>query len=91
MPQIRKLIAENKVFLLFLLGMIVVRSAVADWYGVPSASMYPTLIIGDRIVTNRLAYDIKIPFTDGMVMRIADPQRGDIVILTSAEDGGRLV
>jgi signal peptidase I len=91
MPQIRKLIAENKVFLLFLLSMIAVRSAVADWYGVPSASMYPTLIIGDRIVTNRLAYDIKIPFTDVIVMRIADPQRGDIVTFTSPEDGLRLV
>jgi signal peptidase I len=85
------LIRENKGFLFFLFAMIMVRSAIADWYGVPSASMYPTLMIGDRIVSNRLAYDIKLPFTDVIVKRIADPQRGDIVTFTSPEDGLRLV
>jgi signal peptidase I len=91
MLKLRKLIAENKGFLFFLVGMLVVRSAVADWYGVPSASMYPTLVIGDRIVADRLAYDIKIPFTDVIVKHIADPKRGDIVTFTSPEDGLRLV
>jgi signal peptidase I len=91
MQRIKKLIAENKGFLCFLFGMIVVRSAVADWYGVPSGSMYPTLMIGDRIVSNRLAYDVKLPFTDMIVKHLADPQRGDIVTFTSPEDGERLV
>lgn len=91
MQRIKKLITENKGFLFFLFSMIVVRSAVADWYGVPSGSMYPTLMIGDRIVSNRLAYDVKIPFTDVIVKHIADPQRGDIVTFISPEDGNRLV
>lgn len=91
MQHIKKLIAGNKGFLIFLLGMIVVRSAVADWYGVPSGSMYPTLIIGDRIVSDRLAYDLKLPFTDIIVKHLADPQRGDIVTFSSPEDGMRLV
>jgi signal peptidase I len=88
---IRELVRENKAFVFFLLTMIMVRSAIADWYGVPSASMYPTLMIGDRIMTNRLAYDIKLPFTDRILSRIADPKRGDIVTFTSPEDGIRLV
>lgn len=91
MLKLKKFIAENKAFLLFLFAMIVVRSAVADWYGVPSSSMYPTLMIGDRIVSDRLAYDIKLPFTDVIVKHIADPQRGDIVTFISPEDGNRLV
>jgi signal peptidase I len=91
MARIRKLIRENKGFLFFLIAMITVRSAIADWYGVPSASMYPTLLIGDRIVTNRLAYDIKLPFTDVIVKHVADPKRGDIVTFSSPEDGLRLV
>lgn len=53
--------------------------------------MYPTLMIGDRIVSNRLAYDVKLPFTDVIVKHLADPQRGDIVTFTSPEDGQRLV
>lgn len=91
MQKPKKLIAENKGFLFFLFSMIIVRSAIADWYGVPSGSMYPTLMIGDRIVTDRLAYDVKLPFTDVILKHLADPQRGDIVTFTSPEDGNRLV
>jgi signal peptidase I len=91
MLKLKKWAAQNKGFLFFLFGMIVVRSAIADWYGVPSSSMYPTLMIGDRIVSDRLAYDVKIPFTDVIVKQLADPQRGDIVTFTSPEDGIRLV
>lgn len=91
MLRLRKLIADNKGFLFFLFGMIMVRSAIADWYGVPSGSMYPTLMIGDRIVTDRLAYDVKLPFTDVILRHLADPKRGDIVTFTSPEDGNRLV
>lgn len=91
MRNFRQLIARNKGFLFFLFGMILVRSAIADWYGVPSGSMYPTLLIGDRIVSDRLAYDIKIPFTDIIVKHLADPRRGDIVTFSSPEDGVRLV
>ncbi|RZI41254.1 signal peptidase I [Herbaspirillum sp. HC18] len=91
MRGLKKLVTDNKGFLFFLFGMILVRSAVADWYGVPSGSMYPTLMIGDRIVTDRLAYDVKLPFTDMIVKSLADPQRGDIVTFTSPDDGLRLV
>jgi signal peptidase I len=90
MPPIRTPVAENKAFLILLLSMLVVRSAIADWYDVPFASMYPTLLIGDRVVSNRLAYDLKIPFTDVIVRHLADPQRGDIVTFSSPEDGLRL-
>jgi len=40
-----------------LLGFIfaAVRSCVADWSEVPSASMYPTIFEGDRIIVNKLA------------------------------------
>lgn len=91
MRHIRKLIAENKGFLFFLFAMFAVRSAVADWYGVPSGSMYPTLMVGDRIVSNKLAYDVRLPFADVIIKHLADPQRGDIVTFTSPEDGTRLV
>lgn len=91
MNIIKKSIVANKGFLCFLLGMLLIRSAVADWYGVPSASMYPTLLIGDRIISNRLAYDVKLPFTDIVLGHLADPKRGDIVTFSSPEDGVRLV
>lgn len=81
----------NKGFVALMAGMLLFRSAVADWYVVPSSSMYPTLQIGDRVLANRLAYDVKVPFTDVVVGHVADPARGDVVTFTSPADGIRLV
>jgi signal peptidase I len=67
------------------------RSAVADWNDVPTGSMKPTILEGDRIVINKLAYDLKVPFTSWRILRWASPQRGDIVVLFSPDDGKRLV
>ncbi len=39
------------------------RSAIADWNDVPTGSMNPTILAGDRIFVNKLAYDLRIPFT----------------------------
>jgi signal peptidase I len=67
------------------------RSAVADWNDVPTGSMKPTILEGDRIVVNKLAYDLKLPFTALRLLRWGEPQRGDIVVLYSPADGIRLV
>jgi len=67
------------------------RSTLADWNDVPSGSMMPTILVGDRIVVNKLAYDLKIPFTTWHLATWADPQRGDIVVFRSPVDDKRLV
>ncbi len=67
------------------------RSAVADWNDVPTGSMKPTILEGDRIVVNKLAYDLKVPFTSWRLTRWASPRRGDVVVLFSPADGKRLV
>src|SRR5262245_11437675 len=67
------------------------RSAVADWNDIPSGSMRPTLIEGDRVSVNKLAYDLRVPLTSHRLARWADPRRGDIVIFFSPADGRRLV
>ena len=91
MPNIRKLLRTNKGFLVFLFGMLMMRSAFADWYVVPSSSMYPNLLEGDRVICNRLAYDLKLPFTNIIAMHLGEPQRGDVVTFSSPADGVRLV
>lgn len=66
--------------------MLVFRSAVADWNQVPSGSMKPSILAGDRIVVDKLAYDLRVPFT---LLRLAhwdDPRRGDIVTFPSPAD-----
>jgi len=67
------------------------RSAVADWNDVPTGSMKPTILEGDRIFVNKLAYDLKVPFTGWRLVRWTGPARGDIVVFRSPADGTRLV
>ena len=67
------------------------RSAVADWNDVPSGSMRPTVLEGERIFINRAAYDLKVPFTTWRLAQWTDPSRGDIVVLYSPHDGKRLL
>lgn len=68
-----------------------VRSAIADWNDVPTGSMKPTILEGDRVFVNKLAYDLKIPFTTIHLATWDDPDRGDIVVLFSPADRKRLV
>ncbi len=77
--------------LLIVLIITSFRSAVADWNDVPTGSMKPTIFEGDRIVVNKLAYDLKIPFTTQRLFTWSDPARGDIVVLYSPVDSKRLV
>lgn len=76
---------------LVLLAVTSFRSAVADWNDVPTGSMKPTIAIGDRIFVNKLAYDLKIPFTQTRLATWGEPGRGDIVVFWSPADGSRLV
>ena len=82
---------EYRGFALFIFLMIVFRSALADWNVVPTGSMKPTILEGDRILVNKLAYDFKIPLTHISIYKVADPQRGDIVIFDSKLADNRLV
>lgn len=87
----QKILREIRVFALMLLVVSSLRSALADWNDVPTGSMKPTIEVGDRVVVNKLAYDLKLPFTTIELIKWADPQRGDIVVLFSPIDGTRLV
>ncbi|HYO75254.1 MAG TPA: signal peptidase I, partial [Thermoanaerobaculia bacterium] len=87
----KKVLNEIRIFVLMILIVSSLRSALADWNDVPTGSMKPTIQEGDRVVVNKLAYDLKVPFTTIQITKWADPQRGDIVVLFSPDDGIRLV
>lgn len=67
------------------------KSAIADWNVVPTGSMKPTIVEGDRIFINKLAYDLKIPYSTWHIAKWDDPQGGDIVVFYSPVIGKRLV
>ncbi|HEX8618138.1 MAG TPA: signal peptidase I [Thermoanaerobaculia bacterium] len=87
----KKVLNEVRIFVLMILIVSSLRSALADWNDVPTGSMKPTIQEGDRVVVNKLAYDLKIPFTTKAIVKWDDPKRGDIVVLFSPVDGIRLV
>lgn len=88
---LRKAYNDNKFFIFFIFLMFAFRSAVADWNEVPTGSMKPTILEGDRIFVNKMAYDLRIPFTHISLYKIADPARGDIVVFDSQTSDKRLV
>src|SRR3954454_23209124 len=84
-------IRNNRAFLICILLFGVFRTAVADWNPIPSGSMRPTLLEGDVVFVNRLAFDLKVPLTDIAVVHLGEPRRGDIITFSSPRDGTRLI
>jgi len=82
---------ETKQLAITALVLFAFRSAIADWNDVPTGSMKPTIIEGDRILVDKLAYDLKVPFTTWHLAQWDNPSRGDIVAFFSPADGVRLV
>src|SRR5258708_27807537 len=78
-------------FAFLTLVLFAARSSLADWNDVPTGSMNPTIMEGDRIFVNKLAYDLKIPFTTKHLATWANPQRGDVVVFYAPTDGTRMV
>jgi len=88
---LKQLAAANKGLLAFIALMVVFRSAIADYNVVPSGSMLPTVMVGDRILVDKLAYDLRLPLTHISLLRLGEPQRGDIVTIDSRQAGELLL
>jgi len=88
-------VAEVKSFAWLILAVLAVWSFVAKPFYIPSESMMPTLIKGDRLVVTKYPYGYSyvspapfhlVPFLHGRLFGRM-PQRGDVVILKPpAED-----
>jgi signal peptidase I len=91
MVQRKSFWREYKGLVMFIGCMLVFRSALADWNYVPSSSMNPTLIAGDRVVVNKLAYSLRVPFTLKEIKRWAKPVAGDVITFDSPADGLNLI
>lgn len=87
----KKWLSANRGFLVFVFCLGIFRTAIADWNPIPSGSMRPSILEGDVVFVNRLAYDLKLPLTDVVLLKTGDPERGDIVTFSSPVDGVRLI
>jgi signal peptidase I len=86
-----KFLKQARSLVFVVLIVLSFRSSIADWNDVPSGSMKPNILEGDRIYVNKLAYDLKVPFTTWHLAAWDNPSRGEVVIFYSPADGVRLV
>ena len=79
--RLRRLVREVSVFMVLAFVLLSARSSLADHYQVPTGSMLPTVHIDDRILVNKAAYGLRVPFTSSFIAEFAGPQIGDTVVL----------
>ena len=87
----RRLWREYRSTFAFLVLMLMFRSAWADWMTVPTGSMNPTLLEGDRILVDKHVFGLRLPWTLIRLTEGREPQRGEIVVFDSPVDGTSLV
>lgn len=57
-----------------------IRTFVVQAFKIPSGSMEDTLLVGDHLLVNKFIYGIKVPFVDGRLLPMSEPERGDIIV-----------
>ncbi len=72
--------------LIAILLALVIRTYLVQAFKIPSGSMEDTLAIGDHLLVNKFIYGTKIPFMDKSVIKLRDPQRGDVIVFEYPED-----
>ena len=72
----RRFIGSTPFLILVALGVaLIVKTFLVQAFYIPSASMEPTLMIGDRVFVNKLVYDI------------GDIHRGDVIVFQNPHPG----
>ncbi len=79
---------------------LTVRAFVVQAFKIPSGSMIPSLLIGDHILVNKLAYGLQLPgecefeiafppltcYASNALIEFGEPQRGDIIVFRYPKD-----
>ncbi len=64
----------------------IIRSFLIQPFKIPTGSMEPTLMPGDRIFVVRYPYGFRIPFTFKRILKFKTPHTGDIIVFNAPED-----
>jgi len=80
------LVEYSKSFLPVLLVVLILRSFLVEPFQIPSSSMLPTLQVGDFILVNKFAYGIRLPVINTKIVKVGEPQRGDVMVFRYPEN-----
>src|SRR5664279_2524629 len=87
-PEKRAALVKDIRQLLLMAAVILTgRSVLADWYVVPTGSMKPTILEGDRVFVWKSAYQFRIPFSKIRLFETGTPKRGDVVVIRNPDGG----
>jgi signal peptidase I len=76
----------TKIFWISVALFLVLRTFIVEAFKIPSGSMERTLLIGDFLLVNKLAYGAEIPFTHKRLPALGEPQREDVIVFEAPED-----
>ncbi len=84
----RKRILQNYIepIVTAILIALFVRAFIVQAFKIPSASMEPTLLVGDYLLVNKFIYGIRIPFTDTKLFELKKPKRGEVIVFVFPKD-----
>lgn len=91
MARFRRLLREALTIGVMALALFSARSSLADHYVVPTSSMEYTLMPGDRVLVNKTAYGLRLPFTSIRLTSGDAPAAGEVAVFDSPESGKRLI
>ena len=78
----------ESILIAFVLAMFI-RTFFFQAFKIPSGSMKPTLVEGDRLLVNKLRYGPKVPLLNKRIPGFSHPRRGDVVVFAYPEDRKR--
>ncbi|HEX5961319.1 MAG TPA: signal peptidase I [Rhodanobacteraceae bacterium] len=79
-PHEPVLVDYARSFFPVILAVLLFRTFLLEPFRIPSGSMMPTLLVGDFVLVNKFAYGLRLPVTNGKILDIGEPQRGDIAV-----------
>lgn len=65
---------------------IFVRIFFFEFYKIPTNSMVPTLVPGDRILVSKCIYGPRVPFIGVRIPGYRNPERGEVIVFISPPD-----
>ena len=68
---------------------LIIRSFLFQAFQIPSGSMIPTFLEGDRVLVKKFAYGLRNPINNQVWVEIGRPERWDVVVFISPEDRGK--
>jgi len=85
-PKLPLIVEYAKSFFPIFLIVLILRSFIFEPFKIPSASMMPTLLIGDFILVNKYDYGLRLPVLHDKIIENKTPERGDIVVFRYPQD-----